>query len=164
MAVLPALQLTVSLLPSLLGPPLVTYFVLTRVPLHVPLAGLLIAILSVISLPLVMYVSLKWRDFRDRRDAERLGAVLPPRVKDTTLFNTAPLTIPKYSLLGERLLHVVRFILSLTSGLIFVTSGESASQLHEQYGNIFNRRIFSENRVKLSTIDIVCRVQLTKRW
>jgi len=149
MALLPALQLIVSLLPSLLGPPLVTCLVLTYIPLHIP--GLLIAILAAVSLPLVAYASLKWRDFRDKRDAERLGAVLPPRVRDPTFFNTTPLTIAvdnmKHGVLGEHILYVVMSAPSISVSSISVTSGENFSRWHDQYGNSFNWRVLSENRV-----------------
>ena len=126
MALLPALQLIVSLLHSLLIPPLLTCLVLTYIPLHIP--GILIVFLAAISPPLVAYVSLKWRDFCDQRDAERLGAVLPPRVKDTTFFSTTSLAtsmnIMKHGLLGKYLLYPLRYKLSVINYIDLCTLGE----------------------------------------
>ena len=80
MPLLPALLALSSILPSLLGPVVVTFVLLRVTSVVIPLP--LIALLYAASIPVFFFSRSSWRRHRNRREADKLGAVLPPWVED----------------------------------------------------------------------------------
>lgn len=74
---------TGSLLPLLLGPPAIIYTLTQNLSVTLPWYATVPLCLG--SLPLAFACWLQWEMWRDERNAKRLGAVLPPRVFDTSM-------------------------------------------------------------------------------
>ncbi|TFY82265.1 hypothetical protein EWM64_g1746 [Hericium alpestre] len=83
--------------------------------------------MMVLSSPLAMALAAQWRDFKDRRDAARLGAVLVPRVEDSNP-------------LGSNIVHTV--LDNFKNGYM----GDHLVEYANKYGPTFNIGIFFENR------------------
>ncbi|KAI0321298.1 cytochrome P450 [Amylostereum chailletii] len=79
MAVLPVLQLLTPLIPYFVCPPSVVYWALYP---YAPVAVIVFFCLA--SVPLTFVGSLLYRRYHNRREAARLGAVLPPFVQDSS--------------------------------------------------------------------------------
>jgi hypothetical protein len=71
------------LLPILLIPPISTALFLSTI--KVELHATIRAVLSLLSLPCGLFLVVQWNDYNDRTQARALGAVLPPRVGDTSI-------------------------------------------------------------------------------
>lgn len=80
MAPPPVLRALVSILPHVLGPPAGIYVALRLISLNVPL--LFSIPLYIVSAPMFFAASVMWTKHVNRREATKLGAILPPFVED----------------------------------------------------------------------------------
>ncbi|KAJ7833679.1 cytochrome P450 [Mycena leptocephala] len=71
------------LLPVLILPPLSTAFVISAVGLRASLHATTYVLLSFLSLPCGLLLIVQWNDYSARKQAQKLNAILPPRVADS---------------------------------------------------------------------------------
>ncbi|KAL0949002.1 hypothetical protein HGRIS_009101 [Hohenbuehelia grisea] len=125
----PILPYLLQRLPRLVAPLALVFAVKRTVEpevLHLP--GILWAVVYAASLPLALTVGVLWKDWTDRREAERLGAVMPTRVRDS---KPGGLTLLK------------TMVKNFKTGYI----GDMFVDWAVDYGYTFNVKILWENRV-----------------
>ncbi|KAJ7457995.1 cytochrome P450 [Mycena galericulata] len=114
------------LLPFVLLPPTSTAFFLYAIGLE--LHVVIHVLLSLLSLPIGIFLVVRWNDYQDQRQATRLNAVLPPRVEDRSIGG----------------LNTMR---SMVNNFQKGYLGDNLAQWARTYGPVFNIRIMFENRM-----------------
>ncbi|TFK48292.1 cytochrome P450 [Heliocybe sulcata] len=122
----PGLVYLSSRLPYVLVPPAVLYLACRACESQV--SGGLLTLLWVLCFPVYLLVLSKWTEHRDEREAEAMGAVMPPK-----LAHDWPLGL---DIIWKGL---KRFADSYP--------GDNFRPVIEEYGHIFNSRILGENRI-----------------
>ncbi|KAJ7267575.1 cytochrome P450 [Mycena haematopus] len=115
-------------LPVLLLPPISTVCFLSVVGLRERLPATICVLLSFLSLPCGLVLTVQWNDYSDKRQAWELNAVLPPRVTDRTIG-------------GRNTMHSM--IDNFRNGYL----GENLTEWARTHGPVFNLRIMFENRM-----------------
>ncbi|KAF7355671.1 Cytochrome P450 monooxygenase pc-3 [Mycena sanguinolenta] len=116
------------ILPILLLPPISTAYLLSAIGLRERLYAPLYVFISFLSLPCGLVLIVQWSDYCDKRQARKLDAVLPPRVKDSTI--------------GSR--NTMHSMIDNFQNGYF---GENLTEWARLYGPVFNLRIMFENRM-----------------
>ncbi|THH18201.1 hypothetical protein EW146_g2752 [Bondarzewia mesenterica] len=122
-----SLQIALYFLPRLVVPPLTTFALLHAFPHSQSLPTWLISTLCILSVPTALLIAVLWQDFQDRRAADRLGAILPSRVQDS-------------SFLGLNTMRVA--VQNFKNGYL----GEHMLNWAHQYGWSYNMRALFENK------------------
>lgn len=133
----PGLAFLLQNSPTILGPSLFVYTLakLTnryqttlKLPSALGSSRLISAAAYIIAFPIWFFIKVTWRDIRDKIEAEKLGAVLLPRVRDWTPGS----------------------LKNMKSGVENIKNGYPGDFLRDWmgvYGNAFNFRFLFDNRV-----------------
>ncbi|KAJ7837910.1 cytochrome P450 [Mycena leptocephala] len=125
------------LLPVLILPPLSTAFVISAVGLRASLHATTYGLLSFLSLPCGLLLIVQWNDYSARKQAQKLNAILPPRVADRTIGGRNTLR----SMIEDVQHGYFCKVLNISR------QGANLANWARTHGPVFNIRIMFENRM-----------------
>ncbi|KAF8632403.1 hypothetical protein AX17_004844 [Amanita inopinata Kibby_2008] len=144
----PGLVWIIQRLPSLVAPLALVHLLRKSVSAYIgftlPIWATVLA--GILLLPFAFALQIQLKNYKDRRDAEKLGAVLPPVIKDESIWP-----------FGIGILK--RNLQSFTNNEYL---GELFFDWSEQYGWTFNLRTFAENRMFTSEPEYIKAILATQ--